>query len=45
MNQEELIEIWRFEEQQPFIGWDFSHLEGRMLKNNLIGHTLPARLN
>jgi hypothetical protein len=32
MNQEELIEIWKFEEQQPFIGWDFSYLEGRMLE-------------
>src|SRR4026208_301401 len=32
MNQDELIEIWKFEEQQPFIGWDFSYLEGRMLE-------------
>jgi hypothetical protein len=32
MNQEALIEIWKFKEQQPFIGWDFSYLEGRMLE-------------
>ena len=33
MNQEKLIEIWRYEEGQPFIGWDFSYLEGRMLED------------
>jgi SAM-dependent methyltransferase len=27
-----LIERWRQEEQQPFIGWDFSYLDGRMLE-------------
>ena len=32
MNQQELMETWRFEEQQPFIGWDFSYLDGRMLE-------------
>ncbi len=32
MNQAELMEIWKFEERQPFIGWDFSYLEGRMLE-------------
>jgi hypothetical protein len=32
MNQDELIDSWRHEEQQPFIGWDFSYLEGRMLE-------------
>lgn len=32
MNQNELIERWKQEEQQPFIGWDFSHLDGRMLE-------------
>jgi SAM-dependent methyltransferase len=26
------IETWKCEEQQPFIGWDFSHLNGRMLE-------------
>jgi ubiquinone/menaquinone biosynthesis C-methylase UbiE len=32
MNQEKLIEAWKYEEQQPFIGWDFSYLNGRMLE-------------
>lgn len=32
MNRESLIEIWKHEEQQPFSGWDFSYLDGRMLE-------------
>jgi SAM-dependent methyltransferase len=32
MNQEKLIETWKHEEEQPFIGWDFSYLEGRMIE-------------
>ena len=32
MNQQELIDLWGLEEQQPFIGWDFSYLDGRMLE-------------
>lgn len=32
MNKEMLIETWRHEEQQPFTGWDFSYLDGRMLE-------------
>jgi ubiquinone/menaquinone biosynthesis C-methylase UbiE len=32
MKQEELIENWKHEEGQPFIGWDFSYLMGRMLE-------------
>ena len=28
----ELIEAWKLEELQPFIGWDFSHRDGRMLE-------------
>ena len=32
MNQKELIKNWKHEEGQPFIGWDFSYLEGRMLE-------------
>lgn len=32
MNTEALIEIWKHEEQQPFSGWDFSYLDGRMLE-------------
>jgi SAM-dependent methyltransferase len=27
-----LIDQWRAEEQQPFSGWDFSYLEGRMIE-------------
>ncbi len=30
MNQINLIESWLHEERQPFIGWDFSYLDGRM---------------
>lgn len=33
MNPDELIEIWKREEQQPFSGWDFSYLDGRMLED------------
>jgi SAM-dependent methyltransferase len=32
MNPEELVEAWKREERQPFAGWDFSYLEGRMLE-------------
>lgn len=32
MNRNELIELWKQEEQHPFIGWDFSYLNGRMLE-------------
>jgi SAM-dependent methyltransferase len=32
IHQNELIESWRREEQEPFTGWDFSHLDGRMLE-------------
>jgi len=32
MNRNDLIEAWKHEEQQPFYGWDFSHLDGRMLE-------------
>jgi ubiquinone/menaquinone biosynthesis C-methylase UbiE len=32
MNQEVLIENWKYEEPQPFTGWDFSYLESRMLE-------------
>ncbi len=27
---DELIAAWQREEEQPFLGWDFSHLDGRM---------------
>lgn len=33
MNRNELIEAWKNEEQQPFTGWDFSHLAGRMVED------------
>jgi SAM-dependent methyltransferase len=32
MNTNELIETWKQEEQQPFIGWDFSYLDSRMIE-------------
>lgn len=32
MNQEDLIKSWKYEETQPFSGWDFSHLNGRMIE-------------
>lgn len=31
-HQRKLVEAWRREEQQPFSGWDFSYLTGRMLE-------------
>jgi SAM-dependent methyltransferase len=32
LTHENLIEIWKREEQEPFTGWDFAHLDGRMLE-------------
>jgi SAM-dependent methyltransferase len=32
MDRNELIEIWKHEEQHPFSGWDFSYLRGRMIE-------------
>jgi SAM-dependent methyltransferase len=32
MNEDRWIEIWKFEEGQPLLGWDFSYLEGRMIE-------------
>jgi len=32
MNLPETVEAWKLEEQQPFSGWDFSHLNGRMIE-------------
>ena len=29
-SKDELIESWLLEEEQPFVGWDFSYIEGRM---------------
>ncbi|MBN1903149.1 class I SAM-dependent methyltransferase [Candidatus Sumerlaeota bacterium] len=28
-----LVETWKREEQQPFSGWDFSYLDGRMIED------------
>ena len=30
MNRDELVEAWLREERQPFSGWDFSYLDGRL---------------
>ncbi len=32
MDESELVETWTCEERQPFHGWDFSYLEGRMIE-------------
>jgi SAM-dependent methyltransferase len=32
MNHGELVNAWKYEERQPFTGWDFSYLDGRMLE-------------
>lgn len=31
-NHDKLVETWRREEMQPFMGWDFSYLNDRMLE-------------
>jgi hypothetical protein len=33
-DRERLVESWKQEEAWPFSGWDFSHLEGRMLEEH-----------
>lgn len=30
MKRDELLETWLREERQPFVGWDFSYLDGRL---------------
>ena len=35
MNRDALIEHWKREENEPFQGWNFSHLEGRVFQENL----------
>ena len=32
MKEAVLIENWKLEQEQPFLGWDFSYLEGRMIE-------------
>ncbi len=32
MDRDAYITLWQQEEQAPFIGWDFSYLEGRMIE-------------
>jgi SAM-dependent methyltransferase len=31
-SHDELVETWKREEQQPFVGWDFAYLDARMLE-------------
>jgi SAM-dependent methyltransferase len=31
-SRDELVETWKCEERQPFIGWDFGYLDGRMVE-------------
>ena len=33
MDTNKYIETWKYEERQPFSGWDFSYLDGRMLED------------
>jgi len=35
MNQTDLLAAWTHEEAQPFTGWDFSYLDGRMTQDDL----------
>ncbi|MBI3960311.1 MAG: methyltransferase domain-containing protein [Chloroflexi bacterium] len=35
MKRDELLKIWQAEERQPFVGWDFSYLAGRMVEDPL----------
>lgn len=35
MDRDELLKQWQKEERQPFVGWDFSYLTGRMLEDPL----------
>ncbi len=35
MNQADLLAAWQAEEAQPFTGWDFSYLDGRMSEDEL----------
>lgn len=32
MDMDTTVDFWRSEEAQPFIGWDFSYLDGRMIE-------------
>ena len=32
MKHAELVDAWKSEEEQPFSGWDFSYLDGRMIE-------------
>lgn len=32
MSLDKLVDSWRGEEEQPFLGWDFSYLDGRMFE-------------
>jgi hypothetical protein len=32
MDRDRLLAEWRREDEQPFVGWGFSYLDGRMLE-------------
>ena len=32
LDRDKLVETWKAEERYPFSGWDFSHLDGRMVE-------------
>ena len=32
-SKQELVQAWKAEEKQPFAGWDFSYLDGRMIED------------
>ena len=34
-NMQDLIEFWQQEEAEPFTGWDFSYLDGRMIEEDV----------
>ena len=34
MSNQKLIDQWKSEEKEPFAGWDFSYLKGRMLEDD-----------
>jgi hypothetical protein len=42
-SRDELVETWKREEQQPFTGWDFGRLDGRMLEEEQPPWSYAAR--
>jgi SAM-dependent methyltransferase len=41
MDHEQLIDVWKHEEERPFTGWDFSYLDGRMIEEHPPWSYLP----